>query len=370
MRSTTAPDFREALQTWGAPSVNMVYADTAGDICWQAAAYVPKRTGWRGMTPVSGDGRFEWNGYMTAADLPGVTNPDRGFVHSANEMNVPEGWDHDANPIGFEWFEDGRADRIADVISSGNARDVAGNRVLQTDTFSTQAVELCQMLPDSAPTPARDLLRGWNGHADAASAAALLYEIWLSRHLRPALLAMVAPDPKLRAFLTPGNVPTIVRLLRGDHPGLALRAGLEPDILLSDTLHAAWVETCETYGTDTSSWQWGQLHQGYFNHALTPLGSKQDVGPLPTGGAGGTVMLGHYEASDYRVTIGASVRIVVDVGAWDNSVWINAPGQSALPDSTHFNDLAPLWAAGDYVPMLYSADAVDKATQTRINLVP
>jgi penicillin amidase len=81
-------------------------------------------------------------------------------------------------------------------------------------------------------------------------------------------------------------------------------------------------------------------------------------------------MLGHYEAADYRVTIGASVRMVVDVGAWDNSVWINTPGQSALPDSPHYADLAPLWAAGDYVPMLYSAEAVDSATRSRINLVP
>lgn len=370
MRSTSVPSFRTALESWGAPSVNMVYADTAGDICWQAAAYVPRRSGWRGLVPVPGDGRFEWQGYMTAADLPALTNPDRGFVHSANEMNVPVGWDHDADPIGFEWFEDGRADRIAGVIHAGGARDVAGNCALQTDTFSAHAVELCAMLPDSAPSSARGLLQGWDGHANAASAAALLYEIWLSRHLRPALLDNVATDPALRDLLAPGNVPGLLRLLRGDYPELAARATPDRAALLADTLQSAWQATCEAYGKDTTKWQWGDLHQGYFNHALTPVGGTQDVGPLPTGGAGGTVMLGHYEATDYRVTIGASVRMVVDVGAWDNSVWINAPGQSALPDSPHYDDLAPLWAVGEYVPLLYSAGAVDAATHTRIDLIP
>ena len=370
MRSTSVPNFRKALATWGAPSVNMVYADTTGDICWQAAAYVPRRSGWRGLTPVPGDGRFEWQGYMTAEDLPAITNPERGFVHSANEMNLPDTWDHDARPVGFEWFEDGRADRIADVIARGGARNVTDNCALQTDTYSALAEELCAMLPASALSPARGLLQAWDGYARASSAAALLYEIWLSRHLRPALLDRVAEDPALRALLVPGSVPTVLRLLRGDLPGLAARAAPDRDALLADTLQTAWDEACETYGKDTTKWQWGDLHQGYFNHALTPIGGKQDIGPLPTGGAGGTVMLGHYEAADYRVTIGASVRMVVDVGAWDNSVWINTPGQSALPDSPHYADLAPLWAAGDYVPMLYSAEAVDSATRSRINLVP
>ena len=81
-------------------------------------------------------------------------------------------------------------------------------------------------------------------------------------------------------------------------------------------------------------------------------------------------MLAHYDASDYRVTVGASVRMVVDVGAWDNSVWINAPGQSGIPEDPHYDDLASIWAEGDYVPMLYSDAAVDDATQMRIELTP
>ncbi|MEH6788597.1 MAG: penicillin acylase family protein [Paracoccus sp. (in: a-proteobacteria)] len=358
MRATTMPAFREALTTWGAPSVNMIYADCAGDICWQPAAYVPRRTGWRGLMPVSGDGAHEWQGYMTAADLPAVENPVSGFVHSANEMNLPASWDHDAHPIGFEWFEDGRADRIAEVISADRARDIAGNCALQTDTFSAIAMALIALLPDG---PAADLLRGWDGHATADSAAALLYEIWLSRHLRPAMLEKFAPDPELRKYLAPGNIPTLARMLQDD-PGHGQ--------ILSDTLAAAWDDTRSIFGRDVTQWRWGDLHNGYFDHALTPLGATHDVGPLATGGSSTTVMMGHYEASDFRVRNGASVRMVLDVGRWDNSVWINAPGQSGVPGQSHYDDLAPLWAAGNYVPMPYSRDAVDAATQECIGLMP
>ena len=81
-------------------------------------------------------------------------------------------------------------------------------------------------------------------------------------------------------------------------------------------------------------------------------------------------MLAHHEASDYRVRIGASVRMVIDLGDWDASVWINAPGQSGMQDSPHLADLAPLWAAGEYVPLAYSTAAVDAVTVETITLRP
>jgi penicillin amidase len=62
--------------------------------------------------------------------------------------------------------------------------------------------------------------------------------------------------------------------------------------------------------------------------------------------------------------------MVIDVGNWDNSRCINAPGQSGDPRSPHYADLAPLWAAGEYVPMLYSKAAIYKAADLRIILMP
>lgn len=373
MRTTSMSAFRDALTTSGAPSVNMVYADMAGDICWQAAAYVPQRTGWNGLLPVDGDGADEWSGYLTSADLPAIENPERGFVHSANEMNLPDSWDSKTTPVGFEWFEDGRADRIAEVITAGDARNLAGNCKLQCDSFSAPALCIARRVPDDG-SEAANLVRGWDGFARVDSGAALLFEVWLSCHLRPALLARVAPDTELRRLLMPGNIPTIARLLNGEHPSLADRAGLadiaDRNAVLSHTLNAAWRDVSDRFSEDHTTWRWGDLHKGFFNHALTPLGQSHDVGPLATRGSSTSVGFAHYDASDFRVSTGASVRMVIDVGGWDNSVWINAPGQSGVPGHPHYDDLAPLWAEGRYVPMPYSVEAVDAATETILLLVP
>ena len=124
-------------------------------------------------------------------------------------------------------------------------------------------------------------------------------------------------------------------------------------------------------GDDTTYWEWGKLHHGFFEHPLGDIVSDmKSVGPLPKGGSGSTPMNAGYRMSDFRVTSGASFRMVADVGDWDASLCINAPGQSGDPRSKHYNDLAPLWAAGEYVPLLYSRAAVDAAAELVIRLAP
>lgn len=77
-----------------------------------------------------------------------------------------------------------------------------------------------------------------------------------------------------------------------------------------------------------------------------------------------------YRISDFRCISGASVRLIIDVGDWDNSLCINAPGQSGDPGSPHYSDLALLWARGGYAPLLYSRAQVEEATVARVRLVP
>ena len=77
-----------------------------------------------------------------------------------------------------------------------------------------------------------------------------------------------------------------------------------------------------------------------------------------------------YRPSDYALTAGASFRMVLDVGNWDASRFINTPGQSGDATSTHYRDLAPLWASGSYVPLVYSRDAVEAVTEKRLVLLP
>jgi penicillin amidase len=67
----------------------------------------------------------------------------------------------------------------------------------------------------------------------------------------------------------------------------------------------------------------------------------------------------------FNVAGGASYLMVVDVGGWDNSVFLNLPGQSADPRSPHRQDLYAPWIAGQMQPLLFSTEAVDKHAAAR-----
>ena len=93
------------------------------------------------------------------------------------------------------------------------------------------------------------------------------------------------------------------------------------------------------------------------------------MGPAPRGGSGDTVGSTLY-APDFVQIGGATFRLVVDVGAWDESVAMNAPGQSGVPDSPHHHDLFAPWAADEAFPLLYSRAAVEQNLGSRILLRP
>jgi penicillin amidase len=177
----------------------------------------------------------------------------------------------------------------------------------------------------------------------------------------------------LRPLLAPGDIEVLLGVLEKPDERLGAHPREARDALHLTTLAEA-VGTCiARLGEDIDTWAWGRLHHGYFQHAasrLMPGSTSWDVGPLPVGGSGSTVMHTGYRIADFSCNYGASVRLIMDVGDWDNGVCINAPGQSGVPGSPHYDDLAPLWARGEYVPLLYSRARIDEATVTRVRLVP
>lgn len=364
MRARSLPEFRAAMDRWGAPTCNQVYADTTGAIARLTCGFVPRRR-WTGLLPVSGDGTHEWDGVRRSGEMPSEADPATGFVYSANENNLPSDWDHAAAPVGFEWADPYRADRIRAVLAADAAHTLAASQALQTDVFSAPALRLGAMAPDAS-------FRNWNGHLDVDSPEAALCETWWARHLKPALLAILAPDDLARRRMLPGDTAALLDAL--DRPGPAF--GPDPasarDRLLRDTLAAARAECAERMGADPSAWRWDALHHAYFSHALTRAAghTEWDAGPVPIGGSAATPMAAGYRPSDFRLLAGASVRMVVDVGDWDRSVCINAPGQSGDPNSPHYADLLGPWSQGDYIPMLYTQAAIEAAAEDVLTLRP
>ncbi|MCJ2091788.1 penicillin acylase family protein [Methylobacterium sp. J-072] len=369
----TSPEaFGQALRHWSAPSVNQLYADVTGRIAWFMAGKAPVRPAHDGLLPVPGDGRYDWAGFHDPDALPRRIDPPEGYLATANEMNLPPDFPAETRKVGFEWAEPWRARRIRAVLDGQSRHSLADSRALQGDDVSEPArrlAELVRALPavaDPDVAAAHALLAPFDGSLHEASAGAALIELLWVRHLRPALLEALVADARTRRLLPPGDTQSLIE---------RLESGLDPAVrttLLTETLGAAFRACCARMGPDPETWSWGRLHHALFAHPLSSLrlDSGWDVGPLAVGGAAASVMHAEYRTDTFQLTHGASFRMVVDVGDWDRSVFINVPGQSGEPGSPHYADLAPIWGRRDHVPMLYGRAAVEAATETIITLSP
>lgn len=372
--------FLGAMRRWGAPSENQVYADTKGNIGWVAAGKTPRRVNFDGLMPVPGDGRYEWQGFLSLDELPKAYQPRQRFFATANHMNLPPDYPVNERRIGFEWSDSARWQRITDVLAANTKVTLADAMDLQNDDTTMLGRRLVKLLQPLSSDDANvkqglDLLKPWDARDAADSAAAAVFEVWIANHLGPVLLKTTAP--KAADLIAPeaSSISALVAALESPDASFGADPAAARDQILLDSLGAAVADVASKLGPDPSTWRWGRLHVAKFDHALMPLADKAtaaqlSVGPLAYGGAANVPRAATYRRADYRLLSGASFRMVLDVGNWDASRTINTPGQSGDPFSGHYRDLAPLWATGQYVPLLYSLSAVEAATAEAITLTP
>jgi penicillin G amidase len=369
-------EFLKAMERWKVPSENLVYADVDGNIGWVAAGMAPIRKGWSGLLPVPGaEGKYEWQGFLPVSELPQSFNPSKHFIATANHNILPPGYKQE---LGYEWADPIRFWRISEVLGAAKGKFNVDDFVkLQHDEISLPARELTALLREAKGAkpelrPFVEMLTSWDCNLGKDSAAAALFEIWLSK-LPPAVFKRSLPEAAWRAVAGRISPLKTIDNLKNPSPrwfgGEDARGGRDSVLLTS--LEEAVKEARERLGGDSSKWRWGQLHVAPFTHALSTDAERGALFNLPSverGGDGNTV--NSTGGSNLRQTHGASFREILDVSDWDRSVAASVPGQSGQPGNKHYGDLLSLWAEGKYFPLLYSKQKVEVMAKQRLALEP
>jgi penicillin amidase len=382
MRAQNWDDFLAAMNRWGLPPENLLYADVDGNIGWKPGGLAPIRPNWDGLLPVPGDGRYEWAGFRDMDALPMEHNPSRGWIATANQMNLPPDYPH---ALGYEWILPYRYQRIRELLAPDLPLTFKEMLKLQSDTRSVPArrvLALVEGLRSEDPEVARALalLGAWDGDVRANSAAAALFEVWAYRHLARAVMSRWIEDAAiLEEVLDEARLYDVfegssaeVWLSRLEDPS---QSRASRDEALLESLASAIRDARSLLGPDWESWSWGRLHRAELSHpvsALLPEAERAiaNVGPAPRGGSGTTVNSTSYTLGDFIQRYGASFRMLLDVGSWDDSVVMNTPGQSGDPSSPHYRDLFGAWARDESFPLLFSRERVLAATEQRLVLRP
>jgi len=200
---------------------------------------------------------------------------------------------------------------------------------------------LARLAPDGAAGRLRERLLAWDGRMAADSVEAGAYAAW-----RSALARRLHESP----FLKPLQAPSAYDELFTPWTNPLGRTGLALDALVStvDVTDLALLALDDAAALPDEPW--GRRHR------LFPVRPEVDV-PVPAlavrlGGDTDCVLAtSSVPGVSDACWRGPVARYVWDVSDRANSRWIVPFGASGVPDTPHFADQLPLWAAGDLVPV-------------------
>jgi penicillin G amidase len=376
--------FRAAAADFAVPAQNLVYADTAGHIGYQAPGQIPIRRTGHGDWPSPGwDPAYDWSGYVPFSALPSVIDPRDGYVVTANQAPV----DAAQYPyyLGDSWDYGYRSQRIIDRITKDPDITVDDMAAMQNDTYNANAAALVPYLLDVHldslfARQGQWLLRGWDFTQPADSGAAAYFNaVWrnlLALTFHDQLPASVWPDGGDRWF-------AVVRSLldNPDSPwwdNIATDDNQETrDEILAEAMTDARDELTRLQARNTEDWTWGHQHTLELeNQSLGTSGTGVvewlfNRGPMELGGGTSVVDATSWNAKDgYEADVVPSMRMVVSLGELDDSRWVNLTGASGHAFNAHYDDQTGMWVDGETWPWVYDRNAVDAATEDTLTLHP
>jgi penicillin G amidase len=385
VRCTSAEDFHTRLAHFPSSSMNVVFATTDGHIGYQLAGEPPRRRAGNGAFPASGhDAEAGWDSLVAFADMPRDLDPACGWIATANNKPATD----DAGPFISVDFPGGyRAARIGEVLTGRDDWDVSSLARLQLDVFSIPWREMRDTVLAAPADPSRagtvtQLLADWDGHVAAGSAAASVFEL-LVAELASRVAHAKAPHSAQWA-LGRGFTPLMTQTLFTVHQSTLARLVHEqpdgwfaqpwPDII------AAALETVQRrltarYGPSPDRWAWGEVRPLRFLHAAgarRPLGRVLNHGPLPGSGDANTIAQAAVNLDDPTANtfFTPGLRMVIDVGNWQDSRWALPGGQSGNPTSPHYDDQLQPYQNAEGIPIPWTAHDISATTHHTLHLQP
>tara|TARA_B100000780_G_scaffold96121_1_gene67048 strand:+ start:431 stop:2827 length:2397 start_codon:yes stop_codon:yes gene_type:complete len=375
-QAKTWEEFREACKYSNVPGENMIWADKKGNIGWQAVGIAPIRNGFSGLVPIPGDGSHEWDGYLPIIQKPNEFNPKKGFIATANQNVTPKDYKN-WNAVGYSWSDPYRGDRVNDVLKNDNDLNMDKMKNLQVDVMSLPAKILIPFLKkisfSGKKNEIKNKLFNWDFKLTPNSVAASIYVSW-ENEIKKLAFEMFVPEAG-KEFITSIQLKRIIDWIQNPTKDVF---GKNPINGRNEFLSKSFVNgisILETrLGLNIEKWHYGQekFKHTKINHPLgnivnKKIADKLNLGPLPRGGNAYTP---GSTGSNLKQSSGASFRMIVNTGNWDDAIATNSPGQSGDPESPFYKNLFLDWANDKYFPIYYSKKKIKSVTYKQTFLTP
>ena len=391
LEASTVEEFCAPFADWPILPLGLVCADTQGTVGYQLVGQSPRRRRGYGIVPTAGwapGAGWEQEG-VPFEEMPRTLNPSCGYVVAANTQPEPQG----SGPfLGIDWIDGYRLGRVVEALEERRDWDVDSSAALQMDVKSLPWAEMREVILAGTPTStgtspetraARELLETWDGRMASDSVGATLFHLFLAEMSGRIARARA---PRSASWLLGRNllpvsgstsfaarqVGRVSRLIR-ERPAGWFEGGWQAEI--DDALRSAYSDAVRRLGEPAVRWNWGRARTAMLRHPLGRmplLGSIFNLGPFECPGDANTVFQAGTYGEDPWAGPGVvpSMRMVLDVGDWDRSLFSLPGGQSGNPLSPHYRDLLPAWLQGTGVAIAWTDEAVKAATVETLLLKP
>jgi penicillin amidase len=386
--ATNFTQFKAALQSWHAPTMNFVYADNAGNIGVIAPGYYAQvPAGCTPALPMPGAGGCDIDGVIPYQAIPQAYDPPTHLIATDNQRPVAGDYPYYIGTT-LDFFDPGyRAAYAYATLAADEPLTPAKVAALQnslTDPLAQRVLPAIDQVVvgaglTGADAQAAELLKSWNDEMNAGSAAASLWwTFWgsyLNKVFAPWWQAAKVPDSKDGDLaIAPGNssLDEDLEAWTLNDPTNAAFAGPKGTGQASDqaAIVAAFRKAVSHLSTELggtpSTWTWGKLHTREFPSITGAAGLG--YGPRA---AGGDPFAEDAADGGLNAETGPSWRMIVAFGGGAvgappaieagtpaagavNGVYavgVYPGGQSENPASPWYQNLIEAWWTGQYLAM-------------------
>jgi len=374
-------EFREASRLFDVPAQNLLYADIDGNIAYQSPGKLPIRAdGLLGDLPIAGWlSENDWLGFVPFEELPYTINPSSGYIITANQSVHPE------QPWPNYYARGYRAEAIERVINQYISQKIGVEdmEAMQINNYDYSAAYILPYVFNNVYVDSNILtsMKEWaisenkfemNIDSSGAAAWAVFY-----KHLAEQTFEELVVTDKLgnEISLQPGNSDSTSEIFRTllkdpnhiiwDDINTSQKENLTD--ILERTLVLADESIVLLFGTeDYDKWSWGEIHTiTYPTNLLGEAGipiltNIVNIGPVEAGGSSFAINSTDWGFGD-DFTIGSypSMRMVVDLSNFDNSLTVLPSGQSGHVMSKYYDDQVDNWISNNMYPLYFSREQVE-----------